>query len=93
MNARMVSGWPPDGWYPREYYDDDLATRDELAEARVPAEAVEPVRKALAEIDQIFRDHTREVANDLDDRWWRGRLPDPVPWPVDEDGGRLGRKR
>lgn len=81
LTARMTSGWPPDGWYPRDYYDEDLQIRDELSHATVPAEVAEPFQRALEAIDAAFRAHTREVAFDVDRGWWWGRVPDPEPWP------------
>jgi hypothetical protein len=81
LTARMSSGWPPDGWYPRNYYDQDLEVRDELSRAAVPAEVAEPFQRALETIDAAFRAHTREVAIESGRGWWWGRVPDPEPWP------------
>lgn len=82
LTVRMDSGWPPDGWYPRDYYDQDLEIRDELSHAEVPAEVSEPFQRALESIDADFRTHTRKVAATEPDRgWWWERVPDPQPWP------------
>ena len=84
LTVRMAAGWPPDGWYPAAYYQDDLAGRDDLADDlhRLPAEATSRFAEALAQVDEAFRAATRETADTPHGRgWWWGRLPDPVPWP------------
>jgi hypothetical protein len=88
LAARMAAGWPPDGWYPAEYYRDDLKTRDELAEAAagMPPALAERFGAALNRVDEAFRAGTREVEDDpqrlAESRgWWWRRLPDPEPWP------------
>ncbi|HEX6497767.1 MAG TPA: hypothetical protein VF054_01895 [Micromonosporaceae bacterium] len=96
LTARMASGWPPDGWYPAEYYREDLETRDQLAtavEALLPGLA-DPFGAALARVDDAFRASTREVG-DPDQvaealgagkigsgsrGWWWRRVPEPEPW-------------
>jgi hypothetical protein len=83
LTARMTSGWPPDGWYPAAYYQEDLENRDDLAEDvhRLPAEAAGRFAEALARVDDAFRAGTREATTAPDGRgWWWSRLPDPVPW-------------
>ncbi|MFC7533877.1 hypothetical protein [Actinoplanes sp. GCM10030250] len=80
MVRRMTAGWPPDGWYPAEYYQEDLCTRDELAEdaRRMPEETAGLFGSALARIDDAFRAATREVPGEPgEQRWWRLRAPDP----------------
>ncbi|GLY06935.1 hypothetical protein [Actinoplanes sp. NBRC 101535] len=78
MVARMTAGWPPDGWYPRDYFEDDLAARDELA--GLP----DRFAQALDRIDQAYLAATRELADSAaEPRWWRRRVPDPLPWPGD----------
>ncbi|WP_052720708.1 hypothetical protein [Actinoplanes rectilineatus] len=73
--ARMTTGWPPDGWYPRDYFDDDLAVRDQLA--ALP----DRFAPALDRIDQVYRAATSELADSAgEQRWWRRRVPDPLPW-------------
>lgn len=97
LTSRMVSGWPPDGWYPVEFYAEDLGVRDELADSveRLPADAVGPVRAALEKIDEHFRTLTEDDIEStlagllgisridlrLREWWWR-RIPNPVPWPA-----------
>lgn len=81
LTVRMASGWPPDGWYPRDFYNQDLEVRDELSRANVPAEVAGPFQRALESIDANFRAHTREVAAEPGRGWWWGRIPDPEPWP------------
>jgi hypothetical protein len=62
MVTRLEAGWPPDGWYPAEYYREDLETRDELA--AITNELPEPVRgdvtQTLAEVDRRFIDATED---------------------------------
>ncbi|GLY06931.1 hypothetical protein [Actinoplanes sp. NBRC 101535] len=73
--TRMTTGWPPDGWYPRDYFDDDLAARDELA--ALP----DRFTPALDRIDQVYRAATSELPDSAGEpRWWRRRVPDPLPW-------------
>jgi hypothetical protein len=81
LTVRMASGWPPDGWYPRDFYDQDLEVRDELSRASVPAEVAGSFQRALESIDADFRAHTREVATDPGGEWWWRRVPIPEPWP------------
>ena len=83
LTARMTSGWPPDGWYPAAYYQEDLANRDELAADadRLPAPVVGHFAAALARVDDAFRAATREQpAASRGQAWWWGRVPEPVPW-------------
>jgi hypothetical protein len=95
LAVRMASGWPPDGWYPAEYYKDDLETRDELAAAgaSLPAEVASRLAEAITTLDDAFRMRTHEAdplhvaevlgaaAEDIASRgWWWRRLPDPEPW-------------
>jgi hypothetical protein len=85
LTERMTSGWPPDGWYPAEYYREDLTNRDDLAAtaARLPADVAGRFAEALAQVDDAFRAATREApALSEAPGWWWGRVPDPVPWPV-----------
>lgn len=91
--VRMTSGWPPDGWYPAEYYQEDLGYRDELVAAaeKLPAAVAERFADALERLDENFRAATVEgdegrlaalFGTDHAGRgWWWRRLPDPVPWP------------
>ena len=83
MTVRMASGWPPDGWYPVEYYQDDLALRDELAgdAGQLPPEVAARFTAALASIDEAFRAGTREAdPESREPGWWWRRVPDPQPW-------------
>jgi hypothetical protein len=95
LTVRMASGWPPDGWYPAEFYQEDLEIRDELTVAveRLPTAAKERFTVALTQLDENFSASTRE---DKDGRlavilgmekidlalrsWWWRRLPKPEPW-------------
>lgn len=90
LTSRMASGWPPDAWYPVEFYAQDLRVRDELAETQLPVD----VAAALEKIDEHFRTLTDNDVEStlaallgisridlrLRDWWWR-RIPNPVPWP------------
>lgn len=96
LTARMASGWPPDGWYPAEYYRQDLETRDELATAveALPPAVAGRFGAALARVDDAFRASTREVGDPAQVAealggemtesgsrgWWWRRLPEPEPW-------------
>lgn len=91
MVNRLIEGWPPDGWYPAEYYREDLSTRDELA---ADTDALpEPDRgrltQALAKVDRRFADATEddggrtltaEAGPTPADNWWWRRIPNPAPW-------------
>ncbi|MEY9967617.1 hypothetical protein ABIA33_005690 [Streptacidiphilus sp. MAP12-16] len=95
LAARMKSNWPPDGWYPVDYYREDLETRDELESAISGLDdgAAEMLREALGKVDGVFRDSTLEDGGatlgealsltrlDLALRgWWWRCIPDPLPW-------------
>lgn len=89
MTVRMTTGWPPDGWYPAAYFEEDLQNRDDLADAtgRVPPEATGHFAEALARVDAAYRTATQEVKAAPEGRsWWWGRLPDPVPWSPTTSG-------
>jgi hypothetical protein len=97
LTVRMTSHWPPDGWYPAEFYRTDLETRDELAAAveRLPVVVAERFKTALERLDENFQSATvegdgarladlshLEQAHPAHQRgWWWQRLPDPPPWP------------
>jgi hypothetical protein len=85
LTVRMTSGWPPDGWYPVDYYRDDLTTRDALAGVvGLPPEVADRFAVALQQVDDVFRAHTRAAKDSGARGWWWGRVPDPVPWPDPE---------
>ncbi|MEU4158265.1 hypothetical protein [Actinoplanes sp. NPDC026670] len=88
--SRLVSGWPPDGWYPPDHYRDDMKLRDKLAD---PAEIPPGPRRAefMAALEAIDRRFTEATIDDggaalsaatgpLPDRWWWQRITDPLPW-------------
>lgn len=95
----MKANWPPDGWYPVDYYREDLETRDELESAisSLDDEAAELLREALNKVDSAFRDSTVEDGGaalgaalsltrlDLALRaWWWRCIPNPIAWQRDE---------
>ncbi|MEU4558699.1 hypothetical protein AB0F72_09920 [Actinoplanes sp. NPDC023936] len=83
MVVRMTSGWPPDGWYPLEYWQEDLGTRDRLAAdlEQLPLDLAETVMAAVAMVDETFRKATREIPGvPADKAWWWHRAPEPLPW-------------
>ena len=58
--TRMTSGWPPDGWYPAEYYAQDLQSRDDAGgyvEALTP-ELAAAMASALHVLDQTYESAT-----------------------------------
>jgi hypothetical protein len=59
----MLSGWPPDGWYPVGFYREDLETRDELEKAaqQLPNVISERFTDALAKVDDKFRSATLDA--------------------------------
>ncbi|MBL7262076.1 hypothetical protein [Paractinoplanes lichenicola] len=87
--SRLAQGWPPDGWYPADYYREDLQIRDELTTA---VEALPEAARALGEVDARFVELTEDdggralaaetgpLPPDASDRWWWRRVPDPLPW-------------
>jgi hypothetical protein len=95
LTVRIASGWPPDGWYPADYYREDLETRDELATVlgQLPPAVQHQVAAAVSKVDDAFRAGTHEIhdrtrlAKALGDDaateprgWWWRRLPEPEPW-------------
>jgi hypothetical protein len=60
----MAAGRPPDGWYPTDFYRDDLATRDQLdtAVTRLPAAATGRFRWAIGRVDEMVKTLTHETA-------------------------------
>ena len=82
--VRMASGWPPDGWYPLDYFREDLSVRDQLATdaGQLPADAAARFTAALTAVDEAFRAGTREAGPDSPEPgWWWRRVPEPRPWP------------
>lgn len=89
MVARLTEGWPPDGWYPAEYYREDLELRDELDAAS--RGFADEWADALAEIDRRFTSATIDdggralaaatgpVPQSAHKWWWR-RIPQALPW-------------
>ncbi|WP_306212350.1 hypothetical protein [Actinoplanes sp. RD1] len=90
MVSRLVEGWPPDGWYPAEYYREDLATRDELA--ALSQFSGESVKQAIEQVDRRFAEATEDDGGRAlvaetgalpaggEDHWWWHRVPRPLPW-------------
>ncbi len=95
LTVRMSSNWPPDAWYPTEYYRQDLETRDDLDGIRgqVDQDVAERFAEALAEVDRTFHDATvddgestlAEALGIASARaalcgWWWHRRPELLPW-------------
>ncbi|MFJ1753607.1 hypothetical protein [Kitasatospora sp. NPDC088134] len=97
LTVRMSTAWPPDGWYPVDFYQEDLDLRDQLVQtaAELTGETAARFTEALARVDELFREHTVDDKGvalsetlglprlDLALRnWWWQRRPDPMPWPL-----------
>ncbi|MBB2941062.1 hypothetical protein FB565_000766 [Actinoplanes lutulentus] len=83
MTVRMASGWPPDGWYPFEYWQEDLGYRDSLAVdiGKLPHEVAETLNAAVGMFDEDFRAGTAEISGVSPEKaWWWHRAPEPPPW-------------
>ncbi|MDP9792167.1 hypothetical protein J2S43_000679 [Catenuloplanes nepalensis] len=93
--ARIEFGWPPDGWYPADYYRGDLETRDRLAVsvAEAPPGPRAVLAGALSGIDDAFRRLTHDdggaalaaesggaAVDAPPDHWWWRHVPRPLPW-------------
>ena len=91
--ARMTAGWPPDGWYPADFYRQNLELRDELERALedLPDTAAALFRTAVSKVDETFKKGTHEVSEvgwvstalrraTLPETWWWWRLPAVEPW-------------
>ncbi|MEU8708512.1 hypothetical protein [Streptomyces sp. NPDC048565] len=90
---RLDTGWPPDGRYPFELYVEDLRTRERLsALAEIAGAEREPLVRAVAELDELFRRGTEDDAGALlggltrsgsavaGRGWWWHRRPAKPPW-------------
>ncbi|MFF0073502.1 hypothetical protein [Streptomyces sp. NPDC005494] len=90
---RIDAGWSPGGRYTAELYIEDLRTRDRLADlAAVAGPEREPVVRAVAELDEVFRRGTEDDSGALLGRltrsgsavaergWWWHRRPVKLPW-------------
>jgi hypothetical protein len=80
LTERIAAGWPPDGWYPTDFFHDDLTTRDQLETAliRLPAAATGRFRWAVGRVDEKFKTLTHETATPPvsgGDTWWWQRAP------------------
>jgi len=81
LTERMAAGWPPDGWYPADYYREDLANRDKLDTliTQLPAVATGRFRWAIGRIDEKFKTLTHETTAPSvpgGAAWWWRRVPD-----------------
>jgi hypothetical protein len=92
---RIESGWPPDGWYPAEFYHDWLGTRTGSTapprtiraasrwRPRMPASAtcLDDGGTALLRrlTDAPLPGPTRSPPSAIGAGWWC-RIPRPVPW-------------
>lgn len=95
--ARLIAGWPPDGWYPADYYAEDLEYRDVAEELMrtLPSELAAGMAAALRTLDDDYvRSTTCDAglalsqalglpATDLAERAWHWRRrPAELPWPT-----------
>jgi hypothetical protein len=81
LTERMAAGWPPDGWYPADFYREDLANRDRLdaAVTRLPAATTGRFGWAIGRVDERFRTLTHETTDAPTpggEAWWWRRAPD-----------------
>jgi hypothetical protein len=81
LTERMAAGWPPDGWYPADFYRDDLMARDELetAATRLPAAVTGRFRWAIDRVDDKFKTLTYKTTTPRvsgGDAWWWRRAPE-----------------
>ncbi|WP_051809212.1 hypothetical protein [Actinoplanes subtropicus] len=81
LTERIAAGWPPDGWYPADFYRDDLKARDRLAAAvpALPAAVTGRFRWAIGRVDEKFKTVTHETTTlpvSGGDAWWWRRTPE-----------------
>jgi hypothetical protein len=81
LTERIAAGWPPDGWYPADFYRDDLTARDQLETAftRLPAAATGRFRWAIGRVDEKFKTLTHPTTTPPvsgGDAWWWQRVPE-----------------
>jgi hypothetical protein len=80
LTERITAGWPPDGWYPTDFYREDLTARDQLETAltRLPAAATGRFRWSIGRIDEKFKTLTHQTTPPTQggDAWWWQRVPD-----------------
>jgi hypothetical protein len=81
LTERIAAGWPPDGWYPIEFWRDDLTARDDLEAAltRLPAVTIGRFRWATGRVDEKFKTLTHQTTTPPakgGDAWWWQRIPD-----------------
>ncbi len=91
MASRLARGWPPDGWYPAEYYREDLQVRDDLEAVvgTLPDAVRDEAVGALAAVDARIVGLTDDDAGRAlatatgaltSGEWWWRRIPHPLPW-------------
>jgi hypothetical protein len=81
LTERMAAGWPPDGWYPTDFFRDDLTIRDQLETAltRLPAAATRRFRWAIGRVDEKFKTLTHQTTTPPAQggaAWWWQRVPE-----------------
>ena len=97
--ARMAAGWPPDGWFPADFYAEYLEYRDEIDQyrAKLEPELASRLADAVRTIDEAYTGQTiddggtalaAELATpvtEIADRGprWR-RRPERLPWHLVE---------
>jgi hypothetical protein len=94
--TRLTSGWPPDGWYPADYYAQDLQSRDDADgyAQELTSERAGVMAAALHSLDETY-DHSTVLDDgvalsaalgiplaEISERAlrWR-RRPVEMPWP------------
>jgi hypothetical protein len=91
---RIASAWQPSGWYPSEFYVENLEYRNQIqgfATDLMPAVA-SLLADALEQLDQRFNELTVEDTEGIGEAasqapvpaegraWWWRRRPEPLPW-------------
>lgn len=102
LAVRMTTGWPPSGWYPAEYYAENLELRDLLStlSTQLHEDVREGFTTTLSRIDEQYREATEDdrgkaLSQALGESqvtlslraWWWLRRPHVLPWDNQETAG------
>jgi hypothetical protein len=93
---RMEAAWLPYGWYPADFYWENLERRDQLPNygSQLPEAAAAYFTEALGILDKKFTNLTVDDGGEalsealgkpigtLSNAWWWRRRPDPTPWAL-----------